>query len=156
MSGKLLFTIFAAVLVSLFAVNSDAQTTRKAVGAAEASGTFRDYFAGKFKGSYNEIKILALGKNKLRVAFNLTYPYVDGTGAMTANMGTAEGEATIEGDTATFSPAETTGCVITIKFVKPGSIKVSQNGASECGFGFNVSASGNYKKTSAAKPKFDN
>lgn len=155
MSGKILFMLFAFVLTCALAAGSDAQTTRKAVGTAEASGTFRDYFAGKLKGNYNEIKILALGKNKLRVRFDLTYPYRDGTGAMTANVGTAEGEATIDGDTAMFSPAETVGCVIAIKFVKPGTIKVSQTGASECGFGFNVSASGTYRKSSGAKPKFN-
>ena len=154
MSGKILFILFAFFFTCALAVDSDAQTARKAVGAAEVSGTFRDYFAGKFKGNYNEIRILALGKNKLRVRFDLTYPYIDGTGAMSANTGTAEGEAAIEGDTATFSPAETAGCVITIKFVKPGTIKVSQNGASECGFGFNVSAGGTYRKVSSAKSKF--
>jgi hypothetical protein len=156
MSGKLLFLSFALSLVGFLAVDSNAQTARKAVGAAEVNGTFRDYFGGKFKGNYNEIKILALGGGKLRVAFNLTYPYVDSTGGMMANTGTAEGTATIEGDTATFTPDDTDGCTITIKFVKPGAIKVAQQGASECGFGFNVSADGNYKKTSAAKPRFDN
>jgi hypothetical protein len=155
MRAKLLFLLLVPFFASLFAADADAQTARKAVGAAEASGTFRDYFSGKFKGNYNEIRILALGKGKLRVRFDLTYPYLDASGEMTANVGEADGTATIEGDTATFSPADTDGCTITIKFVKPGAIKVTQNGASECGFGFNVSASGDYKKTSAAKPKFD-
>ncbi len=39
---------------------------------------FRSYFSSKFNGSYNEIKILPPGKGKLRVAFELTYPYIDG------------------------------------------------------------------------------
>jgi hypothetical protein len=150
MSGKLLILLFAC----FFVLNADAQTARNAVGAAEVNGTFRDYFGGKFKGNYNEIRILAVGKGKLRVRFDLTYPYVDASGGMMANTGQAEGTATIVGDTATFSPDETTDCTIIIKFVKPGLIKVAQNGASECGFGFNVSASGDYKKTSVAKPKF--
>lgn len=154
MSGKLLLSLFAAVLVCFFAVSSDAQTARKAVGAAEVNGTFRDYFSGKFKGNYNEIRILALGNGKLRVRFDLTYPYIDSTGGMMANVGEADGTATIVGDTATFSPEDADGCTITIKFIRPGAIRVSQEGASECGFGFNVSASGDYKKTSAAKPKF--
>ena len=153
MSVKLLFASFALSLVCFFAVNSDAQTGRKAVGAAEVNGTFRDYFSGKFKGNYNEIRILSIGRNKLRVAFNLTYPYVDATGEMAANVGEADGTAIITGDTATFSPDETTGCTITVKFVKPGTIRVTQNGASECAFGFNVSADGTYRKTSGAKPR---
>ena len=72
-----------------------------------------------------------------------------------ANVGAADGMATIEGDTAIFSPAENGQCKITIKFVKRGTIEVTQSGAdSECGFGFNVSARGAYKKSSSAKPKF--
>ncbi len=140
----------------IYAGETNAQTARKAVGAAEVNGTFRDYFSGKMKGNFNEIKILALGAGKLRVSFGLVYPFIDATGAMSANVGEADGEATIKGDTATFTPADSEDCTITIKFVKPGAIRVTQNGASGCGFGFNVSASGDYKKTSAAKPKFDN
>ena len=155
MSVKLLFLSFALFFVGVFAVNADAQTRRKAVSAAEVNGTFRDYFDGKFKGNFNEIKILALGAGKLKVSFGLMYPFIDATGAMSANVGEAEGEATITGDTATFTPADSEDCTITIKFVKPGAIRVTQNGASTCGFGFNVSASGDYRKTSAARPKFD-
>lgn len=140
----------------LFAANRIAAQTRSAVGASEVNGTFRFYFTGKAKGSYDEIKILALGKGKLRVAFDLTYPHIDGTGEMSANMGSADGEAEIDGDTAIYQSSEFGECKITIKFVKPGQIKVTQSGNdSDCGFGFNVSADGTYKKVSGAKPGFD-
>lgn len=129
--------------------------SRKSVSAAEVNGTFRSSFSGKYKGSSDEIKILAIGKGKLKVAFELIYPYVTGSGDMMANIGTAEGEATIEGDTAIYSSEEFGNCKITIKFLKPGIIKVSQSGAdSECGFGHNVTADGTYKKVSGTKPKF--
>ena len=129
---------------------------RKAVSGTEATGTFRNYFNGKFKGSRDEIKIIALGKGKLRIGFDLVYPYVDGNGEMSANMGTAAGVATIAGDTAVYFSDEFGQCGITIKFVKPGQIKVTQNGSdAECGFGANVSADGIYKKVSGAKPKFE-
>lgn len=132
-----------------------AQSSRKSVGAAEANGTFRDYFGGRFKGSYNEIKILALGKGKLKVHFGLIYPYIDGAGAKMANAGETSGEAVIKGDTAVLTNSEFADCRITIKFVKAGTIKVAQNGSdSQCGFGVNVSATGTYRKTSGAKPKF--
>ncbi len=147
------------ILAGLFFMFSAVQTingqTRKSVSATEVNGTFRDYFGGKYKGNFNEIKILALGGGKLRVAFDLVYPYTMASGELMANTGTAEGTATIEGDTATFSPPDTTGCVITIKFVKRGTIEVSQEGVSDCGFGFNVSSQGTYRKTGNAKPKFD-
>jgi hypothetical protein len=154
MSKKLFSAICLAMLVAAFAVASNAQT-RQSVTAAEVNGTFRMPFKGKFKGSYNEIKILALGKGKLRVAFDLIYPYVDGTGALSANTGRAEGEADIEGDTAVFTTEEFGTCKITIKFTRPGEIRVAHEEESAgCGFGHNVTAAGTYKKFSAAKPKF--
>ena len=98
---------------------------------------------------------MALGKGKLRVAFDLTYPFINGMGELMANVGIADGTATIDGDTAVFSPDENGRCKITIKFVKRGTIEITQSGAvGECGFGFNVTADGIYKKASSAKPKF--
>ncbi len=147
--------LIGASLIFLFSATSAFAQNRAAVGAAEVNGTFRSYFTGKFKGNYNEIKILALGKGKLRVAFELTYPHFDGTGAMSANIGAAEGIAEIVGDTAVYSSDEYGQCTITIKFVKSGAITVTQDGADgACGFGHNVSADGAYKKSSGAKPKF--
>lgn len=148
--------ILAGFILLFSAVGAANAQTRKSVGAAEVNGTFRSYFGGKFKGSYNEIKILALGGGKLRVALELIYPYITGAGEMSANVGTADGTAAIAGDTAIFSPDENGKCVITIKFVRRGALEVSQTGVdSECGFGFNVNASGTYKKTNGAKPKFN-
>ena len=73
---------------------------------------------------------------------------------MSAHVGTADVTATIEGDTAIYSSEEPGECKITIKFVKPGTIEVEQE-EGNCGFGQNVNASGTYKKSSGAKPKFD-
>jgi hypothetical protein len=154
---KRLLAVSCAALCLLFlgfAGQSGAQN-RKAVTAGEVNGTFRSFFGGRYKGSYNEIKILALGNNRLKVAFELVYPFTGGAGEMSANLGTAEGEATIEGDTAVYSADESGPCRIIIKFIKPGEIRVTQEGTdTDCGFGRNVTASGTYRKTSAAKPKF--
>lgn len=145
---------FIAALIVCPASETIAQK-RASVSGKEVTGTFRSYFSGKFKGSYDEIKIEALGKGKLKVAFNLTYPYVV-NGEMSANLGTNEGVATIEGDTAIFKDKEYEQCTITLKFTQPGTLVVTQSGSDfECGFGHNVSASGTYKKTSSAKPKFE-
>lgn len=152
---KKLLTL-AGLIFIFSAIGETSAQSRKSVGAAEVNGTFRSYFGGKFKGNYNEVKILALGKGKLRVSFGLTYPYIDGTGGMMANVGTADGTATIEGDTATFLSDEYGECKITMKFVKRGTIEITQSGTdSECGFGNNVNADGTYKKTSSAKPEFE-
>jgi len=133
-----------------------AQAARKSVTATEVTGTFAHRFGGKFKDTASEIRILSTGKGKLRVAFDLVYPYIDVNGERSANTGTADGEATIKGDTAIYSSTEFGQCTITIRFVKPGTIEVSQNGTeNDCGFGFNVAADGTYRKFSSRKPKFN-
>lgn len=155
MTRKLFLLFFTVFLTLIFSFDSKSQTSRKAVSGAEVTGTFRSYFKGKFKGSSNEIQIIALGKGKLKIRFDLIYPFVDGNGDLNANMGQAEGEAEIVGDRATYTNAEYGDCKITIKFVKSGTITVTQESdSSDCGFGFNVSADGTYKKVSSAKPKF--
>ena len=157
MRKQILSLFFAVGWLIMFSLGADAQKPRASVSAAEVTGTFKQRFGGKFKGSSSDIKILSIGKGKLRVAFDLIYPFVDGTGELSANVGEADGEATIEGDTAVFKSSEygEGGCRIEIKFVKPGIIRVNQVGDSiGCGFGFNVSADGTYRKTSSKKPKF--
>lgn len=139
----------------IFCTNAAAQKSRASVSAAEATGTFRMEFTGKFKGSSNEIKILPLGNNKLKISFDLVYPYIMSNGEMMANLGQAQGEASIVGDEAVYSDDEFGECRIKIKFVKPGTIKVTDENGTSCGFGHNVNASGTYLRTSKAKPKFD-
>ena len=148
---------FAVLFAIIFVCSNGVQAqNRAAVSGKEATGTYRSYLGGKSKGSYNEIKVHALGKGKLKVSFDLTYPYKTASGEMTANVGTNSGTATIEGDTAVFKDAEFGQCTITLKFTKPGTLVVTQQGTDgECGFGHNVSADGTYKKVSGAKPKFE-
>ena len=146
--------VVCVLVFTAFVMPATAQ--RKSVSGAEVTGTFRYSFTGKFRGNYSDIKIQALGKGKLRIGFELTYPYMLGKEA-TANEGTGTGEATIDGDTAVYETHESDGfCKITIKFVRPGTIDVSQEqeGAG-CGFGLNVSAAGTYRKISSKTPKFD-
>lgn len=132
--------IFASVWV-------EAQT-RKSVSGAEVTGTFRD-------SSGSEFNILVLGKGKLRVGFSGVYTYKMANGELMANVGEARGAAEIAGDTTIFKPEETENCTIIMKFLPTKRLKVTQKGTdAECGFGHNVSADGNYKKISSAKPKF--
>lgn len=144
------------LLLVLFVLASVASAQRASVSGAEVTGTFRYYFKGKFKGSSNEIKILALGKGKLKISMSLVYPFTDPSGQPSANVGEAEGTAEITGDTAIFSPDGAEGCKITINFVKVGQIKITEDGGdSGCGFGHNVTSDGAYTKVSSAKPKFE-
>ena len=144
------------VLTALSAENDYGQSGRKSVPASEVNGTFRMGFTGKFRGNFSEIKILALGGGRLRIAMDLTYPYELGD-EITANEGTLDGEATIKGDTAVYSSKDEYGqCEITIRFVKPGLIRVKDNpNAMNCGFGNHVYAGGTYHKVSSKKPTFD-
>lgn len=136
----------AAALLSILIIGGAAFPQGKVVTAAQANGTYRS-------GS-NEIKILALGHNKLRIQMDLSWEYKTPDGPM-ANVGEARGEATIENDVATFRPAETEDCTITIKFLPGNKISVSEDHMLNCGFGFNVSSAGTYRKIRAGKPKFD-
>ena len=145
------------LLVVPTTLGSETVAQRKAVSGAEVTGTFRSYFKGKFRGSYNEILIQALGRNKLKIQMDLVYPY-EVNGEEMAHLGAADGEAVITGDTALFVPdyakEENKPCKITLRFTKPGALIVSTEHNVDCGFGFNVAADGTYKKTSSAKPKF--
>ncbi len=154
-SHFLILAIFA--LTAFGSVAASAQTGRASVSAAEVNGTFRYTFtAKKYKGSSSDIKIWALGGGKLKVGFELVYPLIDGHGDLSANIGQLVGEASISGDTAIYESQEFGPCMITIKFVKPGTITVKQDGAdTDCGFGHNVTASGTYTKVSSKKPKFE-
>jgi hypothetical protein len=118
----------------------------KVVTAAQANGTYRF-------GS-NEIRILALSKNKLRIQMDLAWEHKSPNGP-TANVGMSHGEATIENDLATFRPEGTEDCTITIKFLSGNRIRVSEDNMLNCGWGFNVSSTGTYRKIRASKPKFD-
>src|SRR5437763_15173089 len=99
------------------------------VTAAEANGTYRY--------RRNEIKILALGHNKLRIKMDLTYEYKTSSGPM-ANVGEAAGDATIENDTADFHPQETQNCTSTIKSLRSNNSKITEDRTIEYSVAMNV------------------
>ena len=154
--SKSLFLILGVFAIAAFGiVDTNAQTGRKSVPAAEVNGTFRHSFTGKYKGSSSEIKIWAQGGGKLHVGMDLIYPYTMQNGDLMANVGQLAGKASINRDTAVYESAEFGTCKITIKFVRPGTIKVSEEeSGGGCGFGHNVTAAGTYVKVSSRKPKF--
>ena len=146
--------IAAVSCLMLFSLVATAQRSRASVPASEVNGTFRHSFAGIYKGSSSEIKILALGGGKLHIAMDLIYPYTMLNGDLMANTGQLDEKFAIDGDIAVFKTAVNGTCRIQIKFVAPGTIKVVQDGVN-CGFGNRVTSSGTYKRVSSAKPKFD-
>ena len=134
------------IVILVFLSGATTAQTPRIVTAAEANGTY-DY-------RQNEIKILALGHNKLRIQMALLYEYKSSAGP-TANTGEASGEATIENDNAVYYPMDDHKCRITIKFLTSNRIKVTEENTFDCGFGMNVSSEGTYRRTKAGKPKFD-
>jgi hypothetical protein len=138
-----LVILVLSILLSGIALGQSA----KVVTAARANGIYRSH--------NNEIRMLALGHNKLRIQLDLTYEYKSNYGPM-ANIGQALGEATIENDLAIFHPPNSPDCTITIKFLAGNKIKVTQDkDAADCGFGNHVFADGTYTKVKAGKPKFE-
>ena len=136
----LLIIVCALAGFSIFA-NTPPQN-QKVVTAAQANGVYRYYD--------NEFRILALGHNKLKVQFDGVYH----TLAKSVNTGYAGGEATIDGNVATFFPEDSQACKITMTFL-PGKLVVKQDGEDfACGFGHNVNAAGTYKKIRSGRPKF--
>ena len=121
---------------------SGPQPTRRIVTADQVNGLYR------YRDS--EFRILALGPNKLKVQFNgermTRYGY--------PNLGEALGEATIEGNVATFVPGDTTKCKITMTFLT-NRMEVTQEGSdADCGFGHNVMATGTYRRIKGGRPRF--
>jgi hypothetical protein len=114
----------------------------RAVTAAQINGLYRY--------QRNDFRILALGHRKLKVQFNGEWM----TNGGYPNIGEAMGEATIEGNVATFIPGDTTKCKITLTFLK-NRMAVNQEGDdAECGFGHNVMARGTYRRVKAGRPRF--
>ena len=138
MKQRLLAFTFCALAPILTAVAGP-------VTGAEMNGTW------KSKGG-NEFKILKIGKAMLRIEFSGVFRY-DSAAGPTANTGEGHGVASLEGDTAKFKPyGAEDDCAITLKF-SHNKLVVTQTGT--CGFGFNVTAEGTYKKVSSREPKFD-
>lgn len=141
--GLLLCLTMVSTLVAQSPVAGSAP--QRIVTAAQVNGTW------KYRG--NIFNIWALGQQKLKVEFVGVYLYKTPDGPM-ANTGYGSGIARIEGDTAIFKPDDAyidEGCKVTMRFTK-GKLIVEQEGL--CGFGFNVGASGTYRRVSKAKPKF--
>src|SRR5262245_57312684 len=132
----------AALCVGLSLTPITAQK-RAVVTARDVNGVYRF--------DKSEFRILALGHNKLKVQFDGVYVNI----VKSVNTGYASGEATIEGNIATFKPSDTESCEITLVFL-PGKLRVEQSGSdADCGFGHNVYATGVYKKVRSGKPKFE-
>jgi len=109
---------------------------------------------GLYQYRRNDFRVLALGPNKIpdkiKVQFNGEWMTMGGY----PNIGEAIGEATIDGNVATFMPGDTTKCKITMTFLTNKMVVQQEGNDAECGFGHNVIATGTYRRVKAGKPKF--
>ncbi|MGE5214693.1 MAG: hypothetical protein ACM3NN_13500 [Nitrospirota bacterium] len=138
------FVYFGVLVFAVGSIATSYADSEKIVTAAQVNGTW--------KTTTGELKIWALGKQRLQVEFSGVYEYKTPQGPM-ANEGEGSGIAMIEGDTAIFKPdGAEEECQIKLKFTGSKLI-VTQTGI--CGFGHNVSAEGIYKRSSSKKPKFE-
>jgi hypothetical protein len=134
--------LLAAIFLGVLLTPVTAQN-KTIVTASQANGVYRFY--------QSEFRILALGHNQLKVQFDGVYVNI----VKSVNVGYAMGEATIDGNVATFKPPDTERCEITLVFL-PGKLRVEQAGTdADCGFGHNVNATGVYKKIRGGRPKFE-
>jgi hypothetical protein len=78
-----------AICLCLLGAHAAESQTKQVVTAAQANGTYRSY--------ENELRLLALGHNKLKVQFDGIYRTI----SKSVNTGYAEGEAIIDGNVAT-------------------------------------------------------
>jgi len=139
---KILSLAILWISVALLPANVPQQS--QIVTAAQVNGTWQSK-TGTFK-------ILAIGKQRLRVEWEGAYFYKLPDGSGMANTGEGRGIAIIEGIEARFKPEDAEDeCEIRMKFIK-GKLEVTQEGI--CGFGLNVSAAGTYRRVSSRKPKF--
>jgi uncharacterized protein len=110
------------------------------------SGTSAPPKPGNVTGTYEtangEVLVQQSAAGRIRFYINAT----DHT-----NVGEVSGEVPLTGDAASFVDQET-DCALSFKFA-PEKLIVTQDGS--CEMGLNVSASGTYKRVSAAPPKFD-
>jgi len=145
---RLALAFFAFCALACFAMPLGAQSSQTVLHYKDVVGTYKDE-----SGSVFTIDRAAGGM--LRVGFHGVYPYRTANGEMSANTGEAEGTTKLVGNAATFKPADTEQCRITLVF-KAHKLIVTQEGTdAECGFGHNVNASGTYRLRSTRVQRFN-
>ena len=148
-----------AQFVVAFGAPAFSQTKTNTVAGTKptAAAKVADTISGQYETKDGDLlAVKRLPSGKIKYQLQAFYPSAnpslkDNPGG--PNLGTAEGEAAIKGNTMVIVPPDTTKCRITVVF-RGQKADVSQSGCdSDCGFGLNVDASGSYKKKSN-KPDF--
>jgi len=140
---------FALCALACFAKPLGAQSSQTVLHYKDVVGTYEEKITG------SAITVTPAPRGLLHLHIEAVYPFRTANGEMSANTGEAEGTAKLVGNTAVFKPEGTEQCILTLVF-KPSRLIVTQKGVdSECGFGFNVNAEGNYKLKSRRAQQMD-
>ena len=87
-----------------------------------------------------------------KIKFDLLALWVSANNPENVHNGTAQGIMEIKNGVAVY---EGSSCKLTMTFL-PGKIKIVQSDeVGDCEFGFNVTATGSYRKIDSKRPKFD-
>jgi uncharacterized protein len=117
---------------------ADRISTLTAMSSPAKSGDF----TGTYKAANGDVLVQQTPDGRIKFAISATWK---------ANVGEVSGEVPLKGNAASYTDKDN-DCGLSFKFAS-GKLVVTQDGS--CGMGLNVSASGTYKRVSAAPPKFD-
>jgi uncharacterized protein len=113
-----------------------------AISSPDKSGDFTGTYKMEDKGAAGLVLVQQAANGQIKFNLNATYR---------TNVGEVSGEVPLNGNAASYADKDN-DCALSFKFA-PGKLVVTQDGS--CGMGLNVTASGTYKRVSAAPPKFD-
>lgn len=102
-------------------------------------------YVAKDASGVKELHLAYVGKGKLKVSYNLK------SSSKPPAIGVGGGDANVSTDVATF--AKSGACSIAMRFEPGNRLAVTQTGSdTDCGFGSNVTANGEYTKSRGGKP----
>ena len=120
----------------------DRISTLSAMSSPAKSGDFTGTYKMEEKGAAGLVLVQQTANGRIKFYLNATYRM---------NVGEVSGEVPLNGNAASYADKDN-DCALSFKFA-PGRLILAQDGV--CGMGLNVTASGTYKRVSAAPPKFE-
>lgn len=143
---KLKLLTFPILFLALSAVAVGQTTLRATTPGKSVTG----HYTMRREEFRNRIFVQQLPGGKIK--FDLLALWVSANNPENIHNGTAQGIVDLRDGVAVY---ENSSCKLTLKFTS-GKIRIVQSDEiGDCEFGFNVTASGSYRKISSRKPRFD-
>jgi hypothetical protein len=136
------------LLILLFSIGAGGKTSSST--KVKVPGNVTGHYRMRFQEFRNRIDVQQLPDGKVK--FDLLALWVSHYNPENVHNGTAQGIVRLENGKAIY---EAEGCRLEIMFL-PNKLHITQaEGIGDCGFGANVTATGDYRKVDNKKPKFD-